>query len=145
MARMRPLQDLRPALQSVCIAAGCALLGWNSVVPANHTARAGEQFAVIRPQLQFDTIDAGATYPRRSSSAHPRLLAGNRGNTRRHFGQPSGSRFWSGNDSAATGKSRRGVRRKPSSFEGTGAAPLLRDLPAAERDPSPTRRRALGW
>ncbi|HEX5445657.1 MAG TPA: hypothetical protein VFW87_17650 [Pirellulales bacterium] len=115
------------------------------MVPANHTARAGEQFAVIRPQLQLDTIDAWATYPRRPSGSYTRLLTGNRGNTRRHFGQPSGSRFWSGTDSSTTGKSRRGVRRKPSSFEGTGAAPLLRDLPAAERDPSPTRRRALGW
>ena len=109
-------------------------------------ARASDQFAVIRPQLQFDGVDSWSTYPGlRSSSRHARVLAASRAGSRR-FSTPSSSRNeGSVMNSPATGRSRRRGVRKASPFEATGATPLLRDLPADERHPPPTRRRALGW
>lgn len=112
-----------------------ALLTGEFNVPS---ASASDQFAVIRPQLQFDVADPWAIYPRGTSTA---LLAGNRG-SRWSRGPSSEARL--GAKSATSSK--RGRRsRQPSPFEATGAAPLTRDLPAAERTPPPTRRRPLGW
>ncbi|HEX7449874.1 MAG TPA: hypothetical protein VF306_20105 [Pirellulales bacterium] len=141
---MRRSFGSRPVAQTVCVLAGCAISAWYIAGPATEVAKAGEQFAVIRPQLQFDAVDAWAVYPRGPSlNRDTRLLAGSRSRGRR-FSRPPGSNPRSGDEVPATGNNRR-RGRKPSPFEATGATPLLRDLPAAQRNPPPTRRRALGW
>lgn len=123
--------------------AGCAVLALSFT--GSNAAIAGEQFAVIRPQLQFDAADPWA-YPRGlSTHGNARLLAGRRSGGRRFSGETFGGRLGSGTDAPATGANRRRGPRKPSPFEATGATPLLRDLPPGERNPPPTRRRALGW
>ncbi len=146
MARMRRCQGFPRIFRSVYVLAAWAVPAAGPIDARDGGARAGEQFAVIRPQLQFDVVDRWTTYPgARSTDRNGRLAARGRGGSRRFSGRPSASRLGSGVDGPTTGNSDRRGPRKPSPFEATGATPLMRDLPAAERKPSPTRRRALSW
>ena len=105
---------------------------------------AGDQFAVIRPPLRFDAANSWPVYPG-AETATAKLLAGG-GTGPRPLSGPVAehAKKKRGRPSNYRGASRRRGSRQTSPFE-AGTTPLLRDLPAVERDPPNTRRRPLGW